>query len=39
MNGDFVKGVSKKLTGMLLVTGFGLAKGTAIKWSDKGSHR
>jgi len=39
VSGDFGKGVSKKLTRLLLVTGFGLAKGTAIKWSDKGSHR
>ncbi|SVC93078.1 uncharacterized protein METZ01_LOCUS345932 [marine metagenome] len=27
------------MAGLLLVTGLGLTKGTAIKWSDKGSHR
>jgi hypothetical protein len=39
MSGGLVRGVSRTLAGLLLVTGLGLAKSTALEWSPEGNHR
>lgn len=39
MNGGFVRGVSRTMAGLLLVTGLSLAKGSALEWSAEGCHR